>query len=304
MTKRIFTPICALVLLFHPMFARAAWISPSVIELSSSLGEVIDSSFTIFNTQASEQVYFLDLLAFEPSQEDGTPRFAAQGSDETPFLSWIHFPVRDVSIDALTKVDVPFQVAVPDDVAAGSYWGAITVSTAPSDIVASNGAIIEAKTAVLVFLTVTGETVEKLEILDFSMSPFGTTLPFGTVQYRLQNQGNVHLTPVGEVKLVGLFGQTIASVDANQTQGRILPSSTRIYEFTLGPEELSWLDAAGYQFRHLAMGPITTQLHLDYGQTGTLEAQVTLWVIPWELLSLVAAAVLVLVLFYKKMAKR
>ncbi len=303
MKKHFTTFICTLALLLSPLFAHAAAVSPSVIELSSSLGGVIDSSFTIFNTGASEQVYFLDLLAFEPNSEDGTPMFTPEASDQNELLSWIDFPVREVPVPAQSKVEVPFNVAVPDDVVSGSYYGAITVSTAPSDIVASNGAMIEAKTAILVFLTIEGETIEKLELLDFSVNQASSTLPFGTFQYRLQNQGNVHLTPAGEIALIGLFGQTIDVVDANEAQGRVLPSSTRTYE-VMFDGDTSWLAAAGYQLRHLAIGPVTAQLTLTYGETEILETQTVMWLIPWQLLSLLVAGVLVLVLFYKGIAKR
>lgn len=303
MKKHFSTFICALALLLSPLFAHAAAVSPSVIELASSLGSVIDSSFTIFNTGASEQVYFLDLLAFEPNSEDGTPVFTSEASDPNELLSWINFPVREVSVPAQSKVDVPFNVAVPDDVASGSYYGAITVSTAPSDIVASNGAMIEAKIAILVFLIIEGETVEKLELLDFSVSQSDSSLPLGTSQYRLQNQGNVHLIPAGEIVFTGFFGQTIGVVNANESEGRILPSSTRTYEVAFNGD-MSWLASAGYQLRHLSIGPVTADLTLTYGEAETLKAQTVLWVIPWQLMSLLVAGVLVIVLFYKKIAKR
>ncbi|TAL49869.1 hypothetical protein EPN81_04395 [Patescibacteria group bacterium] len=303
MNKHLSLFICTLALLLSPLFAKAAAVSPSVIELSSPDGKVINSSFTIFNTRASEQVYFLDLLAFEPNSQDGTPVFTPDTSDQNEFLSWIHFPVREVPVPAQSKVEVPFTVVIPDDEASGSYYGAVTVSTAPSDVVASNGATIEAKTAILVFLTVEGETVEKLELLDFSATQSDASLPFGTFQYRLQNQGNVHLMPVGEITLTGLFGQTVGVLNANEAQGRILPSSTRTYEVTFNGDT-SWFAAAGYQLRHLAIGPVTVDVTLTYGETGTLEAQTIVWVMPWQLMSLLVMGILVVVLFYKRIAKR
>lgn len=304
MVRRLFLTICVLTLALGPSIGEAASLSPSAIEISSSRAEVAESTFTIFNTGASEQTYFLDLLAFEPGGEDGTPLFTPEKTSQSEFLSWINFPVREVLVPAVSKVEVPFRVAIPDDIAAGSYYGAITVSTAPTDVVAANGATVEAKTAILVFLTVEGETVEKLELLDFTFEQAGSALPFGIFRYRLQNQGNVHLTPAGEIRLTGLFGQMIASVDANEAQGRVLPSSTRTYEVVLGPEETSWLDRAGYQLKHLLFGPVTAELVLTYGQDETITSQVAMQVIPTELLVILGGGLLVLVLLFKKRQTR
>lgn len=298
------TSVCALTLALSPWCAQAAAISPSVVELESLPGDVVESSFNILNTGASEQTYFLDLLAFEPSGEDGTPLFTPEKTNRSEFLSWIDFPVREVLVPAVSKVEVPFSVVVPDDIPAGSYYGAITVSTAPTDVVTSNGATIEAKTAVLVFLTVGGETVEKLELLDFSVEQWGSTLPFGTFRYRVQNQGNVHLTPSGAIKLVGMLGQEIATVDANQAEGRVLPSSTRTYEVTFGRDDMNWLDRAGYQLRHLLIGPVQVELSVIYGESGSLDVTMTMWVLPVELIVMVVVALALPFLLYKKLPKR
>lgn len=304
MARRLFLTICVLALALDPLVGQTASLSPSTIEIISSGAEVAESSFTIFNTGVTEQTYFLDLLAFEPSGEDGSPLFTPEKTSQSEFLSWIDFPTREVLVPAISKVEVPFRVVIPDDIASGGYYGAITVSTAPTDVVVSNGATIEAKTAILVFLTIEGETVEKLELLDFAFEQTESALPFGTFSYRVQNQGNVHLTPEGEVRLMGLFGQTIASVDANEAQGKVLPSSTRTYEVVLDPGETSWLDRAGYQLKHLIIGPVTAQLQLSYGKDGSITSHTAMQVIPTELIIVLSGGLLVLCLLYKKLQKR
>lgn len=302
--KRLLITFCTFTLLLNPVAGLAATVAPNVLELSSEVGEMLESSVTIFNTGVSEQTYFLDLLSFEPSGEDGTPLFTPEKDKESVFLSWFQFPVREVPVPALSKVDVPFSIVVPDDVTAGSYYGAITVATTPTDVVASNGAIVEAKTAVLVFLTVEGETVEKLELLDFTVDQSGSTLPFGTFHYRLQNQGNVHLTPTGTVKLVGLFGQELATIDANETEGRVLPASTRTYEVTFGRGDMHWLDRAGYQLRHLLIGPVRAELTISYGESGSIKATQTMQIVPVELMLALVGALGLMFLVYKKLPKR
>ncbi len=305
MARRVVFSLCALALLLSPMLGQASAISPAVVELAGSRGETIESIFTVLNAGASDQLYFLDLLSFESSGEDGTPAFVPKKTNGDAFLSWVVFPVHEVLVPARSKVEVPFQVVVPDDIASGSYYGAITVSTAPSDVVETNGATIEAKTAILVFLTVAGETVESLELLDFTLEQTDASHPFGLFSFRLQNQGNVHLTPVGEIRLMGMFGQTIVALDANPTEGRVLPGSTRTFTVAYEPADMSWLQTAGYQLRHLAFGPINAELKLVYGGDGRIEATWSFWMIPWELINFVLVIVAVLLaLFIRKSTRK
>ena len=291
--RKLLVHVCTIALLLSPAAVNAAAVSPSVMELNASVGEVIESTFVILNTGVSEQTYFLDRLAFLPSGEDGTPMFIQD--TETPFLSWLDFPLTEVDVPANSKVDVPFRVVVPDDIAAGSYWGAITASTAPTDVVTANGATIESKTAVLVFLTVEGQSREKLALLDFMWEQDDASHPYGWLTYRVQNQGNVYLIPEGEIRIVGMFGQTIASLPANESMGRVLPGSTRTFSVAYEKPDQGWLERAGIQFQTLAFGRITAEFALNYGETGAIEAATPpVIVYPFELLEFVGLVLVVI----------
>jgi len=265
-----------------PFVVHAATLSPGLLEVTGERGQTTQSSFSILNTGASEQEYFLDTMMFQEADESGSPLFIPTKDDNT-LPQWIHFDLDRMIVPALSKVDVPFSIVIPDDCASGGYHGAITVATTPSDIVQSNGAAIEAKTAILVLLTVEGKNIHQLELLDFTFAQDTHSLPFGTFQYRIQNQGNVHEQPTGEILVRNLFGQTIAVVDANAAKGRILPSSTREYVASLEQDDLTFLEKAGYQLSHLAIGPITADLNLSYADSQSVTAQVRVWVFPWEL---------------------
>lgn len=292
--------LCSIALLLVPFLSQATSLSPSVLEISGSRGGIVDSTFMIFNPGASEQMYFLDLLGFQPTDETGTPSFLPKETQSDGLVSWIDFPFSEITVPAQSKIEVPFQVVIPDDVSSGGYYAAITASTAPTDIVATNGAIVEAKTAILVLFTVEGETVEKLELLDFRILEKGGSLPLGSYQFRVQNQGNVHLTPRGEIRVSNLFGRTIASMDTNSAEGRVLPASTRLFTESFEEEwDLTWLQAAGYQLRYLMFGPLTAELTLSYGTDEILSAQTSFWLIPWELISLVFATILLLLVVYR-----
>lgn len=268
-------------LMLAPLKTRAASLSPSVIELSASRGETVEAVVTVINTSVTEQIYFAGVMRFEPSEDGSSPVFLQDevGSGEWP--NWIVLAFSEFRVPANSKAELPFKVVVPSDVQSGGYYGAVTVSQAPSDIVADNGAMIEAKTAALVLLTVEGETVEKVEVLELVGS--------GPFVYRMQNQGNVHVTPVGMVTVKDMFGRTVASYDANPGGARVLPGTTRTYE-TQQSDQNSWF----------TIGPMRAQLEVTYGRSEqTATAQTEFWYVPWKALVAVLVVLVALGFFVR-----
>lgn len=289
---------------------NAATISPAVLDLQASRGETISSTFTVINTSAAEQKYFLDTIGFAPRDESGTPQFLEKGKG-SELIKWIHFPAEQISVPARSKIDVPFQVIIPADVASGNKEAAITVSSAPSDIVATNGAIIEAKTALLVFLTIKGETIKQVSLLDFidSLSyGWGPLTPrsqlIGAFSYRIQNQGTVYAIPSGFVQLKDMFGRVFSRVDANATKGRVLPDSTRKFEVIIGDSRKNFFEQVKNQMQSFTIGPITSELSIEFGEGfKPIHAKTTFWYIPYQLIATILLVLLVIFFLYRSLSK-
>lgn len=294
--------MCAAVLVLMPGVSQALSVAPAIIELSGSRGEVIETSITLINTSTAEQIYYLGTLKFIPREESGAPQFIPKEIDHSGLPEWIA-PFSDaVRVPARSKADVPITIAIPSDVNSGGHYAAVTVSEAPSQIVATNGARIQATTAVLLLLTVEGEATQKAALLDFTSPMAGVVsdTTYASFEYRLQNQGNVHISPVGNVTLSGLFGQTISMANANSEDGRILPGATRTYKGEVGEEAEGFMQKATTQLSQLAIGPVTATLDVEYGESGeTVQSQFRFWVFPWQLLVSLTVLVIALVLIIR-----
>ena len=284
MRRSIQFSIWFLATLLIPFLVSAATVAPLAIEIAGDRGETISSTFSIINTEAFDREYYLGMMGFLPKDDSGAPQFFSALEQTDGFTRWVVFPSESVVVPAQSKADVHFTIAIPDDAVSGGYYAAITVSPAPADVVVSNGAIIQAKTAILLLLTVEGETVESLALLDFTSLGEEFDLPFGTFRYRLQNQGNVHVMPTGTVTLTGVFGQQIGSIDANPADGRVLPSSTRVFEVKYEETFSGWFDTVAYQLQHLTIGPVTATLDISYGNAQSIQSEIRFWVIPWQFL--------------------
>lgn len=283
---RKFIPLFILILLLSPVQAGAVSLFPDVVEISSARGVVVSSQISVINTKGVEQTYYLGSMKFKPSDDGKSPKFISSQEDHTELPEWIVFPYTEFQVAAHQKIEIPFQIAIPSDISSGGYYGAVTVSQSPSDLVESNGATIEAVTASLILLTVEGETIQKAELLDYV--DHGASVRSGLASFftfRLQNQGNVHLTPSGSILFKDLFGRVIAELDANPSNSRILPSSTRTYEVGTVVDQQNFLTSIQQQFQHFAFGPITTELIVHYGSSQeVIQSQSTFWYVPWQLI--------------------
>jgi hypothetical protein len=283
-------------LLLMPWGTHAATISPSVLELSGARGEVVETLFSILNTGTSDQTYYVDVLDFGPVDETGTPQFFEVEEGTNDLTDWIQFLTSEVHVPTQTAVDVPVSIVLPDDIPSGGYYAAITVANAPADVIAANGAIIEAKTAILVLLTVEGETMEKIALLDLN-GPEDSNI-YGTYTFRVQNQGNVHVTPEGALTLSGAFGTVLKEVLINTEGGRVLPGTTRSYTVTVENSVQGWLGTAWQQLTHGVMGTVTAKVLVEAGGE-TQTTNVSMEAMPWELISSVLGLMAMLLTLFK-----
>ena len=264
--KRLLTVIIACVLMAAPSVADAFAVSPATIDIEANRGEVVEQTATIINPSDAERTYYLDRIKFVPREDGSGPRFVDPDQDMSGLAQWIAFESESVRVPANSRAQVPFTIAVPEDVKSGGYYGAVLVADAPADVVARNGALIEAKTAILLFLTVQGETQESAAILDFVTDRQGTVDHFATdYQLRIQNQGNVHVAPTGSVRVTDWTGRVLDEVPINDAAGRILPGTTRMFSGSLGEDVEGFVETAKHQMSNFTVGPAILELNMAYG---------------------------------------
>lgn len=288
-----------LLLLAVPCFARAFSVQPSLIDVQVGAGKSIASKITVVNPDLGVQTYFLSAGRFETQDNSGIPVFPS-GADAYGEGTWIHFPSSSVTVPAKGKMDVPISIDVPDGTKPGEYDAAVFVSPAPSDVVSSvNGASVQAKVAVLLFIDVGGNGVEKVGLLDFSMTNGAVWQDglWGMYAFRLQNQGNVHVVPKGSVEIRDVFGRIISEGDANPSGARIVPQATRTFQGIVGSAApRTFWQAVRLEAAHFALGPVTFRVQLTPGLAPgqPLSSQFRLWILPWQLGLVVLAGVALL----------
>jgi hypothetical protein len=291
----------AITLLFvAPNMASAFSASPALIDVTAALGGQAMGEFTLLNTTDSEKTFYLSTQGFKSSSDAGAPEFY-ETDDENEFANWIRFEKKAYTLTANSREIVPFTAKVLSTVPAGGYYAAIMISEAPSEIVASNGAIVQATLAIPCFLTVEGASIEKLEIVDLSSALSGLQSSFsGNIDVTVENQGTIHLAPEGMVEIKDIFGRSLAAASLNEKEGRVLPSSRRTFSIFVWEEVEGFWSHVKAQSHVFAIGPMSIQASVLYGSNDSqLIFEKTFIYFPWQLLLVVTILIILLLTSYR-----
>lgn len=286
--------------------AQALTISPARAELTGDPGETISGTFTLTNPLDTDQTYYTSVENFEAQGETGTPNFTAS-KDGLP--SWVKV-VDMVVLKKGERATISYSVVIPTDADSGGHFGAIFLSTVPPS--AGEGQVsVGAKMGMLLFLKVTGEIKENGGLSDFALKNGKnvlTSLPVDFI-YKFKNEGNDRVKPEGELVIKNTFGMETSRMDINKTKGdNVLPASTRRFEVRYGDTDAPaisapFFDHVKFQKSNFALGMYKANLNLSFGNTGKASSSLTFYIFPWQLLSVVFGALLVVILLLIALVK-
>jgi hypothetical protein len=287
--------VLAVLLLWPSSDAAALTVSPARIELVADPGTVVTDKFLAINEQNSDQTYYLTVENFTSQGEGGTPAFT---QDKQGLVAWTQTP-EQVVVGAGKEMNIPFNINIPAGAENGGYFAAVFLNTNPPSADGQNQVSVGAKVGVLIFLRVGNEIKEDAGIIEFKTSngrKMFDSLPV-TFVHRFRNSGGDRIKPQGELRITNWLGRKTINIDANPQQGNILPQSIRRYEVTWGQADAnakSFWNSVKYQWKHWAFGRYKVALVLTYGSANQAASDVlTVWIIPWQLLTLILVVLLV-----------
>ena len=242
----------------------------------------------ILNVTTSDLVFTAQANDFSSKDETGTPEVLLDGSlpATSSLRSWVA-PIASVRLKPKQSQTIDVKISVPANAEPGGHYGVVRFSGTPPELV-DTGVALSASTGTLVLVRVNGAVNEQLQLADFFVSQGGTkswwfeAAPITLVQ-RIKNTGNVHVKPIGDATITDSFGRQVATIPLNEEKRNVLPNSIRRFEEKF---DKSWL-----------FGQYTVSMALAYGTTGqVLEGKLSFWVIPWKLI-LLALAILIIIIF-------
>ena len=240
-------------------------VSPAILEKVLEPGTVSTASATVTNTTNFPLPIKAQVDAFI-----GNNNLTKLQSSVFNSSSWFTLEPSDFILQPSESKDILIKIAQPKNVEPGGHYATIFFQPLiPSDVISPSSTISLARVGILSFLIAPGNIKELLSIKDFTVKPWST---FGPISFdvELQNEGNVHTSPSGNIIIKDLLGKTVKTLDLDPSI--ILPTTTNT-------QNIVW-------DKQLLFGRFTANLTINYGNAqGSLTfAPLVFWVVPWPLI--------------------
>jgi hypothetical protein len=272
--------------------ANGFLVSPVISELTINKGQSQTVAVAVqnpTNLPTTAQAIVNDFVA--SADESGTPRLILNNNSPLPpnnFKALVS-PIPTISLSPQEKQYINVTITVPSTAHAGGYYGAVRFAPITSSNQSNVG--LTASVGTLFLVTVPGNLIEKLDLVQLSAAHGSTPTSLFTsgavsVLTRLDNVGDIHVQPFGNVIVKNMFGHVVANYQFNNTTPRtnILPDSIRRYVDKLSTKN-HWL------------GHYTIDENLAYSQgSGNLiVASASFWYLPWWFIGLFILFVIIIV---------
>lgn len=269
--------------------ANTLKISPVRSDLTLDPGKSGEVKVVVTNLTATAIGLKLIENDFVSGDEKGTPAIILDENSYAPTHSLKRFMTKVsqiITVPANGTASVPVTITVPKSAQAGGYFGSVRFVPAGSDT--SKNVSLNASLASLILLTVSGPTVEKLNMTNFDIQQNGGTAtnfrtPDGLALFvRFKNEGNIQEGPFGQI-YVRKGKKIVYTYNFNQENPRqvVLPDSARRWQVPL----------KGFG----KFGKYTVGATIGYGNKGqSIEITKTVWIIPTMVIAAIVIGVVIL----------
>jgi hypothetical protein len=213
-------------------------------------GQTLRDSVSISNLSDEEITFAISSKDAFNTAADGA--FALQDDDEeaVDVGSWVTIEVDEYTVPSGRRVDIPFELAVPDDAAPGDHAGGILAANVDVvDEVERDGVTlaVRQRVAARIYVRVAGPLEPALRIRNLQVSTSRPLIPWaqgrGTVTYTVENVGNTRIESATESQITGLFGRTVATPDSQDLPELLPGGSVEITEHWKGIPPVERLNA-------------------------------------------------------------
>lgn len=269
---------------------QALEIAPPVLSLTAKPGETIKTELSLRNISQGKLLVTGQVNDFVAAGEDGTPKILLENDDNNPYSmkTWVG-PLPTLLTVPREIKKLPVTIRVPANASPGGYYSVIRFTATPPEL-EGTGVSLSASLGSLVLLTVSGEVKHDLALEELSVSgagKSGTLFEYTPLDFnvRLKNNGTIHEQPAGRIEITDMFDKKVATLSINQPPRNILPGSIRKFNAPLDSSVIG---------NKKLFGRYTAKLTATYGDNKqTITSQTTFWVIPYRVIGIAIAAMII-----------
>jgi hypothetical protein len=298
-------------------------VSPVYFDYIAKPGDDITDKVRVRNNNSLPTT--LDIRIQKLSADENGSIVIKDSTESDQYLKWLMVDNSSFETPSREWVDLNFQIKIPDDAAYGYYW-MLDLSEKPSST--EGGKVsLTGSVAVPILLNVKKDGAKaSASITKFSTSKkIYEYLPAEFVT-KIQNTGNIHIKPRGNIFISSPGKKDVAILDVNSQTANILPESIRkftnewndgfiSYEIVKKDNEIH-LDKNGKPIRkltinwdkltHFRFGPYTANLFLVFDEGNrdvAMEASTVFWVIPYKLILILILGIIGSILLIRLILK-
>ncbi len=281
--------------------------SPLPLLMKTTPGVPVTTDIKLRNTGTGEETLKISLMKFEAYEDTGKPALMdpEPGDD---FLKWVKFSEDTFKIAPGEWKTVQATITPPKEAAFGYYYAFVFARANENLSPEERRTALNGGTAVLGLLDVDVPGAKKEIALDkFSLNKKVYEFLPATFSVTLENKGNIHGAPRGNIFIDKGDEKDIALLEVNKEKGNILPSSKRTFEATWddgfpkyvpkivdgkevknnkGETEMelkwNWSDLSKIRFGHYNAKVL--MIYDDGAHDVPVEGEVSFWVIPWRII--------------------
>lgn len=273
--------------------SQSITISPPTITLNINPGDKKEGSLALINDSDQALSFKTNVYDFIVQDKFGTPEILPKGTianNKYSAANWIAVYPNSITVAPHKRFELNYYIQIPVNASPGGHYSAIVYEPVTSGANQASGASIKTQIATLVYITVSGQMTEKAEVTKFQAPQFSEYGPV-EIKTQIENSGDTHITPQGNITIKDIFGRTIY-VSALQTRN-IFP----------GNIALNYSNLIG---QHLMFGRFQANLLASFGQQNNLPlyASLVFWVIPWRIITVSILIAIALILSIILILKR
>jgi hypothetical protein len=295
--------------------------SPVSLDLAIKPGTNTTKTLQLMNNSGQPLQIKIQLDEFSAHGNSGQAAITAPKAND-PSASWVHFSPTNFTAQPGVWTSVQMTIKVPQSAQLGYYYAVVFQPQLPNNPSQPHTTIIKGSNAILILVdTQSGNESRQVQIGNFSVSKHVYQYLPANFSVTVHNTGNIYLAPSGDIFISRHSDGTnsMAALNVNSAGGNVLPDSVRIFQTQwtdgfpsyqpktvdgqpvlnkkgLPVEQLRWNFT---ELNKLRIGKYYAQLALVYNngtQEIPLNAVISFWVIPWELM--LGALVVIILLGY------
>lgn len=212
----------------QPAKALDLTVSPVFFEFQAKPGDTLSNTLRLRNN-TSETIQIKAEIKKIGGDDNGDLAIKDTTADET--LSWIEIKNKSFTTQPKEWTTIPFTITVPKNAAYGYYWALSFTTDENQDVKNFAGAKVNASVVVPILLNVNKAGAKTdAKILDFKKDAgWYEYLPVKFMT-TIENLGNVHISPKGNIFIKDWKGKQIAELPLNPGQGNIIPNLKKTFE--------------------------------------------------------------------------